>query len=50
MALINNDFKYEKIAKIKMKGLKISKLRVKDQSITRKLYIIGPKRFRYCFM
>ena len=38
------------IAKIKIKGPKISKLSVKDQAITQKLYIIGPKRFRYCFM
>ena len=38
------------IAKIKIKGPKISKLRVKDQAITRKLYIIGTKYFRYCFV
>ena len=38
------------IAKIKIKGPKISKLRVKDQVITRKLNIIGQKRSRYCFM
>ena len=38
------------IAKIKIKGPKIAKLRVKDQAITRKLYIIGQKCFRYCFM
>ena len=34
------------IAKIKIKGPKISKLRVKDQAITQEIYIIGPKCFR----
>ena len=38
------------LAKIKIKGPKNSKLRVKDQVITPKLCIIGPKGLRYCFM
>ena len=38
------------IAKIKIKGPKISKLRAKDQAITQKLYTIGAKDFRYCFV
>ena len=50
MAHRKNDFKGENIAKIKIIGPKISKLRLKDQAITRKLYIIGPKGLRYCFM
>ena len=37
------------IAKIKIKGPKIAKLMVKDQAMTRKLYIRGPKLFTYCF-
>ena len=37
------------IAKIEIIGAKISKLRVKDQAITRKLYIIGPKSFKILF-
>ena len=44
-ALKKNILSAKKIAKVKIEGLKLSKLGVKDQAITRKLYIIGLKQF-----